>query len=1118
MSDDRTQTELSGPRILSSGTVISDRYRIEELLGVGGMGMVYRARDTKLGIDVALKILRSDAAAGDGRLERFQRELILARQVSHRNVVRIHDINEFDGLHYITMDFVDGQSLKKLLEGEPGLDVDRALKIAADLADALDEAHRVDIVHRDIKPGNVLVVDSRAYLTDFGIARSLTADGLTKTGTIIGTLDYLSPEQVRGHEVDGRADIYAVGLLLYEMLTGARPFTGETAEEVLAQRALGTPPDISTTGIEVPAGVREIVSRCLQVAPDDRYQSAAELARDLRQGHAAHPVRKLRRKYIVGAVAVAAIVLTVWTVRSGLVETGGGAVPAAGRSIAALPFNVATDDANPQSLATGLGELLSENLAASPDLRIVDSRRVYATLRDLRIDAYEFDENDLSLLGDLLDADYLVSGRLQQLGASYRVEADLRLGTSGESLHKTTRDVADAVDVFNATAALAPELLDAIDAESAHSGSILLAADPEALRAYAEGLQHLSGGNALAALAPLQRAVELAPGFAVAWDRLGQALARLGRDAEALIAADNAVRGLSNATGRTAATVRARRAALTGDFDTARSELEQLLAQFPQDAETQFMLAEINGESGELRAAEELLRSVVATSPDHPQAWYLLGKYAILQGNAERAASDYLVRALVIQNRLHNLQGKADVTNALGIAQAQLGNLEQAATYYREAIELRERIGDERGVATALANLASIQIELGEYDAALEGLLAARARLADIGDQWTVANLANELGYLEEQRGRFDAALTHYREALRLRRDLGDQRALAESHNNVGFAYYLHGDYDNASVHNEQALVIYEATDNADGLMLAYQTRGILQLARGRYDASLKALLESLRIGRELGNDIAVAVANGYIGRVQHLQARYDSSAASYDEALRLFRDAGDTRGLAEFTLRKAQLLLDLGMWDAAGDSIVEARRLLADDSGRARRALLFRIDAEWQSARGNDAEAAALLDNALAQATASGERLAVLEARLAIARIKSGSVDTLREIRDAAVDLGHRPLQLQAGIALGAALVEDGQHDAAVKILRESLATDAAGTQFNGDYLAHFLIAQAMSGMANSEAAEDHWHRAGEAVTRTLARLDPRKKKAFAGLSEVRSIVEQTGIEYDRG
>ncbi len=1103
---------------MPDGTFISDRYRIEELLGVGGMGMVYRARDTKLGIDIALKILRADTASGDGGLERFQRELILARQVSHRNVVRIHDIGEFDDMHYITMDFVAGRSLKQLLEEEQRLDVDCALQIAADLADALAEAHHADIVHRDIKPGNVLVAGANAYLTDFGIARSLATDGLTKTGTIVGTLDYLAPEQVRGREVDGRADIYALGLLLYEMLSGCRPFTGETAAELLAQRALGEPPDISTTGINVPAGVRSIIHRCLQAEPDDRYQSAAELAQDLRERRVLNPLRKSPAKYVVGVFTLLVVGVAISTFWTGRTEIGSDAAPPVVRTVAALPFSVATDDANPHSLATGLGELLSENLVVSPDVRIVDSRRVHTTLRDLRMDVADLDSNDLALLGDLLDADFLVTGRLQQLGTSYRLEASLRLASSGESLHKASRDVADAARVFGATAALAPELLDAIEAAPAESGSVLVDADPAALRTYAEGLNRLSNGNALAAIEPLRRAVELSPDFALAWDQLGQALARLGRDSEALMAADRAVRGLPEGSGRTAAMVRARRAALAGNFEAAKSELDRLLAQFPGDTEAKFMLAEIHGESGELGLADELLRAVVASSPDHPQAWYLLGKYAILQGNADRAASDYLVKALVIQNRLNNLQGKADVTNALGIAEAQLGDLEQAAAYYREAIALRERIGDERGVATTLANLASIQIESGDYDGARAGLLAARQKLSEIGDLWTVANLVNELGYLEEQRGRFDAALSHYREALRLRRDLGDQRALAESYNNVGYAYYLHGDYDNAAVYNDQALAIYEATDNAEGRMLAYQARGILEIARGRFDDSLKALLESLRLGRELGDEIAIAVANGYIGRVRHLQARYDASVKAYAEALRIFRDVSDTRGFAEFTLRNAQLMLDLGMWGAADAAIDEARQLLAEDSGRARRSLLFRVDAELQAARGNDADATSLLESALAEATASGERLAVLEVRLAREIIENGSSEGLADIYDAARQLGHRPLQLQAGIALGAALMADGRHADGAKVIRDILALDAAGQQFNGDYFAHLLLARAMMAEGNGQAADNHWHRAGEAVARAFARLQPEEKEAFARLSEVRSIVNQTGIEDDRG
>ncbi|HEV7518226.1 MAG TPA: serine/threonine-protein kinase, partial [Thermoanaerobaculia bacterium] len=243
-----TRTALGAVQRLASGSRLGGRYRIHELVGAGGMGMVYRAEDEQLGLPVAVKVLRPDLA-GDGRwLERFKQELVLARQVSHENVVRIHDIGSDAGLVFLTMDFLPGRSLREVLADEPRLAPALAIEIARQVALGLGAAHRAGVVHRDLKPGNVLVDLGgesggavRAAITDFGIARSLAGAGLTRTGTVVGTLDYLSPEQARGEAVDGRSDLYALGLLLYEMLTGDLPFSGTTEAEMLAQRVTGAP-------------------------------------------------------------------------------------------------------------------------------------------------------------------------------------------------------------------------------------------------------------------------------------------------------------------------------------------------------------------------------------------------------------------------------------------------------------------------------------------------------------------------------------------------------------------------------------------------------------------------------------------------------------------------------------------------------------------------------------------------------------------------------------------------------------------------------------------------------------------------------------------------------------
>ncbi|NNC78175.1 MAG: protein kinase [Woeseiaceae bacterium] len=1099
MNEDATRTSLSAGRILADGTILADRYRIERLLGVGGMGMVYLAHDQQLDLQVALKVLRSGGAEDEMRLERFRSELVLARQISHRNVVRIHDIGQSDDTYFITMDFVEGESLKHVLNLENTVELERALSIAADLADALAEAHRAGVVHRDVKPANVLIGSDRAYLTDFGIARSIDSDGLTRVGEVVGTLDYLSPEQARGGKIDGRTDIYALGLLLYEMLTGKRPFSGETAEEVLAQRTLASPKELTASIKTIPANIRPILTRCLAVDPADRYQDASQLSADLRAGKLSRHHRKTLATLAAASVLIALAFIGwaqwPWVTTPGTsdISAVAGAIP-----LGVLPFDVAIDSGDTDSISHGLSELLAEQLSSDATVRIVSTQRVNDTLRDLKLDASNLPASDRELLGDLLDAQLLVTGRLQQIGGSFHVEARLLRATTGDVLHRASVDV-DSSGIFSAIEPLAAELLSNLNPSSSPSTDSLLVANSDALRNFATGIQSLTRGNALEAIEPLRAAVALEPRFALAWDRLAHALSILGRDREAIAAAESAVAALPANSGKAGTLVRARRDALAGEADRAMAELEALLEKQPDDSEVLFYLAEVYGDAGRLQDAESTLQKVVVASPDHPQAWYLLGKFAILQGNTQRAVDDYLVKALVIQNRLENDQGRADVLNAMGIGLAQLGDIDAASDYYRQSLELRRSIGDDRGVAAVLANMARVSLREGRYDEAREDLLAARDALIDIGDRWTVANLENELGYLEEQRGRFTTALDHYRESLRIRDDLGDLRALAESYNNVGYTYLLLGEYDNASIFIQRSLETYEKTGNLEGVMYASQTEGILNTARGRYDDALKALLTSLQTSRDLDDQHAEAATQGYIARVRFLQGEYDAAQSSFTSAIDSLRNLGDERGVAEFTLHSAEMSLALGMPEQTAQAIDTAETLLADDDSAAQKALLFRIKGDHRAALDDRAEAGKLYETAYNQAELSGDRVAILLARVskAAAMNNSARIDELRDIRRDSVRLGHGWLSISSAIALGRALIDAGLFSECEQTVQQAMRSIQSGS-YHGDFLLTALLAEALTALSRDNEANIAWLGAREKLDRARNAMSQPQRESF--------------------
>ena len=569
---------------LEPGAVLAGRYRILDRVGRGGMGVVYRAQDEQLGVCVALKVLRPEMADDSQLIERFRRELVLARQVTHRNAVRIYDLGQDLGqdgnLLFLTMDFVEGRSLQKLLRQEGPLEPARAAGIARQLALALEAAHEAGIVHRDLKPANVLIEESdRACITDFGVARSLGASGPTQAGSIVGTLAYLSPEQARGEEVDGRSDLYALGLLLFEMLTGELPFRAGSASEALAQRLTGASRDVRELRPDVPTHLAGIVRRLLERDPGRRFQSARELIDALDGARLAAP---RARTFLAAALALPLLLAVVPRDRSPAPQEA-AALPR--HAVAVLPLLDETGRPDLASTATGLAERLAAALAESPGLRVIDSSRVLQTLQDLGLQDRPLGPEDLRHLADLFSADRLITGQVRSAGGRLRVDLNL-----------VSSDLAG------------------------------LPSSP----LYVEGAGAVSG--VAASLSGLLR------------ERLG-----LER------------RAAAPPGSRSARQAQAREARRRGDLEQAREILSALVERYPYDVESRVELAETCAGLGDLRAAMAALRRVVGIDPNHPRAWQLLAAHAIQAGDGRRAADDYLVHALVVQNRLRREPGPAAV-------------------------------------------------------------------------------------------------------------------------------------------------------------------------------------------------------------------------------------------------------------------------------------------------------------------------------------------------------------------------------------------------------------------------------------------------------------------------
>ncbi len=763
------------------GKQLGFRYKIMKLLGAGGMGAVYQAWDEVLGVVVALKTIRPEVAADPETIRmlerRFKQELLLARRVTHKNIVRVHDMGDVGGIKYITMPFLEGEELSVILEREGRLPVPRVMKIARSVASGLAAAHGAGVVHRDLKPANIMIdAAGEGLVMDFGVARATDApsgtdpasavgaaglaiprgratEKTTLAGSIVGTIAYMAPEQARAQPADQRADIYALGLIMYDLLAGrARATRAQSAVEELKARMVQAPPPLRETDHTVPEALDRIVTRCIQPEADARYQTIADLLADLdaldEQGKPRPMVRRLTwRVGITAALLVSSLVgATYWLAR-------GDAAPVKHDPVSVLIADFTNTTGDPAFDHT-LEPMLKLALEAAGFISAYDRLGVRRSLGVRPPDS--MDEQAAQAIAIKQGVGVVLSGSVDKQGDRYNVSVKATQAVTGQVVTTASERTSNRDKVLGVATALAGRVREALGDDTSDSArrfamDTLSATSLDVVRDYAGAMDALSRGKFDEALEGFSKAVAHDPDFGLAHAGMAIASRNLDRQDDAEKYVKEAIRHLDGMTERERYRTRGMYYYLTNDYQACVKEYGDLITRYSADAAARNNLALCLTHLRDMPKAVEEMRQVVKVLPNRQLYRANLALYSAYSGDFPAAETE--VRAMQPPD-LFGLLARA-------FAQAGQGQIPQAAATYEGLATI-----DDQGASYTASGLGDLALFEGRYLEAARIFSQGAARDLTFKDTDRAANKFAALAYAQLLRGQKAAAIAAAERAL----------------------------------------------------------------------------------------------------------------------------------------------------------------------------------------------------------------------------------------------------------------------------------------------------------------------------------------------------------------
>jgi serine/threonine protein kinase/Flp pilus assembly protein TadD len=705
-----TETLQTPVHELTSGSTFAGRYQVIEELGHGGMGRVYKVFDTDIKEKIALKLLRPEIALDKETVERFSNELKLARKISQRNVCRMFDLGKAEGTTFITMEFVPGEDLKKFIRKTGQLGAGRTVSIAKQVCEGLAEAHHFGVVHRDLKPQNIMVdEDGNARIMDFGIARSIKAKGITGAGVMIGTPEYMSPEQVEGKEVDQRSDIYSLGVILFEMVTGHVPFEGDTPFTIGVKHKSERPRNPRELNSQLPEDLSRVILRCLEKDKAKRYQTAGELRADLEKVEQGLPTterviapkksfssREITVKFNLRKLAVPLTAFIVLAAAAVILvkfipHKKAPAAPKIENSIAVISFENHTGDKAFDYLQKAIPDLLITSLERENKLYVATWERMQDLLEQMGKKNVEVIDRPLGFeLCRKEGIKTIVLGSYIKAGETFATDVKV-LDVDTKKLLRSSSSKGEGVSsiINNQIDELTKEISEGVGLAgkgvepAERSIADVTTSSMEAYRYYLEGRENYQKTYAVDARIALEKAVKLDPDFAMAYYLLSLSNGYLGND-EAQVAALKKAKALSlKATEKERLYIEAYYADLVEkDSEKCLRILRQMVEKYPKAKGIFFNLGihYVNKEAYDEAIIE--YNRALELDPNYGMAHNNLGFVYIATGDFSKAVEH-------LQKYVSLRPGEANPLDSLAEAYFDMGQLDEAIANYKEALKIK---------------------------------------------------------------------------------------------------------------------------------------------------------------------------------------------------------------------------------------------------------------------------------------------------------------------------------------------------------------------------------------------------------------------------------------------